>query len=81
MKGSFSMKAKVEEKKLNRYGLKKLLLKRTLGLLSDRDDGQTLTEYALIVLLVSLAVIIALTLLGLEIAGLYDRYLVAVFGS
>ncbi|NLP08950.1 Flp family type IVb pilin [bacterium] len=38
-----------------------------------KDDGQTLMEYAVILLLIALAVIAALTLFGGQVLALYNR--------
>jgi pilus assembly protein Flp/PilA len=37
------------------------------------EDGQSLVEYALILLLVAVAVVAALTVFGLSLSGVYDR--------
>ena len=39
--------------------------------LFKREEGQTLTEYALIIVLVSIAVIIMLTALGVDIGAVF----------
>ena len=44
-----------------------------LSAFSRQDDGQTLTEYALIMLLVALVVIGAVSLLGTEVSTLWSR--------
>jgi Flp pilus assembly pilin Flp len=45
-----------------------------------RDDGQTLVEYALIIMLISIALIASLGALGTGLAGIYDSF-VAVFAG
>ena len=37
-----------------------------------RDEGQTLVEYALIIALVSVALVVALTALGTDIKGVFE---------
>ena len=37
--------------------------------LSKREEGQTLSEYALILVLIAIVAIVAITLLGNQIAG------------
>jgi Flp pilus assembly pilin Flp len=47
---------------------------------SSNEDGQTLTEYALIISVVSLGVLVGFGLLGTAIGGRYDSILSAVTG-
>lgn len=46
-----------------------------------KDDGQTLSEYALILVLVALAVLVVLGLLGGQIAAIFERVRVALGGA
>jgi len=41
--------------------------------LRDRESGQTLVEYALILTLIALASVAALTILGGKISGLFEE--------
>jgi pilus assembly protein Flp/PilA len=47
--------------------LKKLMAKM------QNEEGQGLVEYALIIVLVSIAVILALTALGTSVSSVFDR--------
>lgn len=40
---------------------------------AEREEGQGLVEYALIIVLIAIAVIIALTALGGQIAAVFDQ--------
>ena len=42
------------------------------------DDGQALTEYGMILLLVTLGMVLALTALGLNILNLYQTIVAAI---
>lgn len=42
-------------------------------LFSRKERGQGLVEYALIIILIALVVIIALTVLGTQLSGAYSR--------
>ena len=44
-------------------------LVRLLGKITKREEGQTLAEYALILVLIAVVVIAAVTLLGTQIQG------------
>lgn len=48
-------------------------LSRFFALWLRKDDGQTLMEYAVILLLIALAVIAALTLFGGQVLALYNQ--------
>lgn len=48
-------------------------LGRFFSLRLRKDDGQTLMEYAVILLLIALAVIAALTLFGGQVVALYNQ--------
>jgi Flp pilus assembly pilin Flp len=50
------------------------LLKR----LSEREEGQDLAEYALLLFLIALVVVVALTALGPIIAGVYNQIAAAL---
>ena len=52
---------------------------RELLLKVKREDGQGLTEYGLIIALVSVALVASLTLLALGIAGVFGK-VIAAFG-
>ena len=43
-------------------------------------EGQTLTEYAIIGLLVLLAVIVVLTILGESLSALFENFITTAFG-
>ncbi len=47
-------------------------LQNSFAGLRERDEGQALVEYALILALVSLAAVVALTTLGGKISGVFD---------
>ena len=49
--------------------------------LRDREEGQTLVEYGLIVALVSIAVVAALTTMGTELDRLFDAVATALTGA
>lgn len=38
----------------------------------SREDGQTLTEYALLVVFIALAVVLAISMLGAHLLGLFN---------
>ena len=40
--------------------------------LPEKEEGQGLVEYALIIVLVSIACVVALTALGTEVSGVFD---------
>lgn len=46
-----------------------MLLVQTVGLRTEREDGQGMVEYALIIVLVSVVALVALTLVGADIAN------------
>lgn len=46
-----------------------------------RTKGQTLTEYAILGLLILLVVIVVLTLLGETLSALYDNFITTAFGG
>jgi pilus assembly protein Flp/PilA len=46
----------------------------------DREEGQDLAEYALLIGLIALVVILAVTFLGDELSGLFDRIATEVSG-
>ena len=54
--------------------MKRLLnfFKTCTGKKETGEEGQGLVEYSLIILLIAIAVIGALTLLGVDVKGLYD---------
>ena len=58
-KGEIAMKIQVKEL-LNRIG-------------ADQEKGQTLIEYALIILLVSIVVMVVLAALGVEVTGVFQE--------
>ena len=41
--------------------------------LVQREEGQTLSEYALILILVAVVAIVAITLLGNQISGVFNQ--------
>ena len=45
---------------------------KQLGQLFENQKGQTLAEYALILVLIAIVVIVALTLLGVNITGILN---------
>jgi Flp pilus assembly pilin Flp len=45
----------------------------TLRRLSARQEGQTLTEYAMVLILITLAAVTAVRLFGLEVVNLYQQ--------
>lgn len=47
-------------------------LLRLLGAIARREEGQTLAEYALILVLIAVVVIAAVTLLGNQIQGVLN---------
>jgi Flp pilus assembly pilin Flp len=60
-------------KSLNRIGVNLALMFGTLSLPSlEREEGQTLAEYALILFLIALAVIGAVILLGGKISSIFS---------
>jgi pilus assembly protein Flp/PilA len=44
----------------------------------EAEDGQTLTEYALILVLIAIVVIAALTLMGTRIDAIFDQIVTAL---
>ncbi len=56
------------------------MLSYLLASFARREEGQTLTEYALIIVLVALAVILALTALGGQIAAVFDQIVTELGG-
>ncbi len=46
---------------------------RFLGMLHRREDGQSMIEYGLIIALIAVVVVVALTLLGTNIRGLFTN--------
>ena len=50
-----------------------MVLNNTVLAHLDSEEGQGLAEYALIIVLVAIAVVIALTSLGTNISGTFDR--------
>ena len=58
------------------------LLARVIGWVEDKkEEGQTLVEYALIIALVSIALVVALGLLADGIQGVFDDIIAAFGGS
>lgn len=55
-------------------------MKRIARLLGDQD-GVTAIEYALIAALIAIAVVGGVTLVGIELQGMYDRICNAVSGA
>ena len=55
------------------------LMVRVTSLVSEREEGQTLVEYALIIALVSIALVGALGLLAGGIQGVFND-IIAAFG-
>lgn len=49
--------------------------------LFKKDEGQGLIEYALIVLLISIAVIVVLELIGIQLDDVFDQILAALGGG
>ncbi len=50
-----------------------MFLQMLLAQLKQHDEGQGLIEYALIVLLIAIVVIVVLTAVGTEINGVFDN--------
>ena len=50
-----------------------MVLNNTVLAHLDSEEGQGLAEYALIIVLVAIAVVVALTSLGTNIYGTFDR--------
>lgn len=46
-----------------------------------REEGQTLTEYGILVLLILLVVILVLSLLGNTLSALYNNFITTAFGG
>ncbi|HPN34938.1 MAG TPA: Flp family type IVb pilin [bacterium] len=53
-------------------------IKRLLKGLFDQQKGQTLSEYALILVLIAIVAIVALTLLGVNITGVINNVATAI---
>lgn len=49
--------------------------------MSKKEEGQGLIEYALIVLLISIAVIVVLELIGIQLDAVFDQILAALGGG
>jgi Flp pilus assembly pilin Flp len=49
-------------------------LKLTVGARLRREDGQTMTEYALVVVFVAMAVVLGVSLLGINLLGFFDSF-------
>jgi pilus assembly protein Flp/PilA len=54
------------------------MLQYLLTYLQAREEGQDLVEYALIIVLVALALVVALTALGGGIEGVFERITTAL---
>lgn len=54
---------------------------RLMNRLTNREEGQTLTEYGLILAFIAIVAILALTFLGDEISDLFSRVANALQGS
>ena len=57
-----------------------LYISALLSRVRDREEGQTLVEYGLIIALVSIAVVVALTTMGTELDRLFTAVADALTG-
>ena len=60
--------------KLNEIGLRLAVMFRGISLADiEREDGQTLAEYAMILALIALVVVVVVTVLGTTISSLFNH--------
>jgi Flp pilus assembly pilin Flp len=47
----------------------------------SKEEGQTLAEYAILLVLIALVVIVGVTIFGQDVFNLYNDFLIAAFGG